>query len=111
MENLSAATLLAAVVYNLTNTVKLLSANKIKAVGMQVLVFGVGILAVTLAAHSIYGGDIVIAGHSLAGTGWADQVLVGLIIASLAGVGHKALQALDASDTAQVPKGDVLTDG
>lgn len=103
MEGLTAAVLLSSVVYVLMNFVKSISAGSWRSVITQLLVFVVGVFAITLAAHSTYASGITLAGQNLKSTNFASQVLLGLVVGSFASVGNDAKRAFDNSDSASSP--------
>ena len=95
---------LGALVLKFTDFLKLVRAKDVSGTLTQLSAWGSGILGVTLFAHSDFAAGIPVGESTLAALNGWSLVLVGLSIASTAGVGYDFKRALDSSDSAKMPE-------
>lgn len=95
--------LVASVIKKVIDFVKYLAGGDVNAVVTQLVAWAAGVGMAFLTANSDYGTEIMVNGRSLSSlNGWA-LTLLGLNIASLAGVGWDTIKAIDSSNSAAVP--------
>lgn len=95
---------LASLVLKFTDFGKLVSAKNWSGVTTQLVAWGSGILATFLFASSDFAGGIEVGAGTLATLNGASLVLVGMSIASTAGVVYDVKRAVDSSDSAKMPE-------
>src|SRR5262252_2710335 len=95
----------ASLVWQVVNFIRQLVNLRRSAVVTQLIAWIVGVVLVVLAAHASVASGVVLPGtdQALGGLDFGSQVLVGLLISSLASTGVDFKQAFDHSDTNAKP--------
>lgn len=94
---------LTALVKKIVDTVKYASAGDVNGAATQVVAWLAGVLVTVLAANSDFGGAIAVNGATLGTLNIWSQMLVGVNLASAAGVGWDVIKAVDNTNSAIIP--------
>ena len=95
---------LGALIWKFVDFLKYLKVSDWNAAATQAIVWVAGIAGIVLFAHSGFAGNIpVFEGMTLAQTGFAEQLILGLSAASVASVGYGVKTAVDNTDSAKTP--------
>lgn len=92
-----------ALVKKLVDFAKYGTSGDVNALVTQVVAWAAGVAAAFVTANSDWGDTIIVNGDPLALLNGWSLALMGVNIASLAGVGWDAIKAVDASNSAVVP--------
>lgn len=99
---LVALALLASLVKKATDMYKMVRSGDREGLGTQTVALLAGVLLVLLFAATPFAAGVAIAGVTLAGAGWATQVVFGLALGAGASVFKDVLKAVDNRQTENV---------
>jgi Na+/proline symporter len=103
VSDLTGPVLLGLLVWKLLDFVKYLRAGDRNGIITQLSAFVIGVVAVLVVAQSDFAEQVQVGAFRLSTLGLASQIVVGLVVSSLAGVGVDVVKSIDGTQSAAKP--------